>query len=94
MVDIHHHQARQACCSLLAPGTCLAALRGGLVKRSLEDEGWQLAFQLGITRLAILVDVLVPLCRPDEGPKLGLVHRQRRIHKTLLITKHTNPFNP
>ena len=88
VVNVHHHKSRQVCCSLLAPGTSLAALRGGHVKGGLKDEGWQLALQLSVACLAELVDVLRPLRGPDERKELRFVNGQRRIYKTLLIAKH------
>ena len=63
MVNVHHHETRQACSTLLAPAPLLASLRCGFIERRLEDEGWQLALQLGVARLTILVDVLVPFVK-------------------------------
>ena len=72
-INIHHHQACQPRCRLLAPAPQLARLRQCLVECRLKDECWQLALQCRIVRLTILVYVLVPLRRPDERPELSLV---------------------
>ena len=88
VVDVHHHQSRQACCRLLAPASYGASLGGRLVESRLEDECRQLALQRCIARLAEFVNCLVPLSGPDERKELRFVNGHGRLCKCFLITKH------